>query len=149
MARMSIRRYLNVSGFYLYLSFMALMHTFEMSMLVIWVQPSSNISSLSLELPAPTLRMRCPLSTWVVMISFSPLNLWYQSKGSGSLNKTRVTCCIDPTNTPLFRTDSFKYYNLNRGRKVILSLPFEGILLRVRRRVSLLSSRTHYHHIIA
>ena len=82
----SMSKYLKVSGFSLYFSFMAFTQTFEMSILVICVYPSSNISSLSRELPAPTLRIRCPLSTWVVMMSLRPLKRWYQSKGSGSLH---------------------------------------------------------------
>jgi hypothetical protein len=85
MARASMSRYLKVSGFSLYFSFMALTQTLEMSMFVICVYPSSNISSLSRELPAPTFRILWPLSTWVVMISLRPLKRWYQSKGSGSL----------------------------------------------------------------
>ena len=123
-ARISMRRYLKVSGFSLYLSFMALMQTLEISMLVIWVYPSSNISSLSLELPEPTLRIRCPLSTWVVMMSLRPLNLWYQSKGSGSLDKPLRTCCIYPPNILSCRTDSFKKYQIKLGGKITVILLF-------------------------
>ena len=77
----SMSKYLKFSLLSLYFSFMALMQMLDISILVMVPYPSSNISSLSRELPEPTLSTLLALSTWVVMISLSPLYLWYQSKG--------------------------------------------------------------------
>ena len=81
MALTSMSRYLKLSPLSLYFSFMALMQTLEMSILVMLLYPYSNIYSLSLEFPEPALRILLALSMWVVMMSLSPLYLWYQSKG--------------------------------------------------------------------
>lgn len=106
MALTSMSRYLKVSGLSLYFYFMALMHTLEISMLVIWVYPSSNISSLSLEFPEPTFKILWFLSIWVVSTSLSPLKRWNQSKGSGSLREISITWYIYLPNTLSCRIDS-------------------------------------------
>jgi len=107
MALTSMSRYLKLSPFSLYFSFIALTQTFEISIFVMFEYPSSNISSLSLELPAPTFRTLLALSICVVMMSLSPLKRWYQSKGSGSLSDGKITWCTCLPNNRLYHTDSF------------------------------------------
>ncbi len=82
----SICKYLKVSPFSLYFSFIAFIQTFEISIFVIFLYPSSYIYSLRREFPAPTFRILLDLSICVVMISLRLLKRWYQSNGSGSLD---------------------------------------------------------------
>lgn len=92
--RTSICWYLRTSPFYLYFSAIALTTSPQMSILVIFPYPSSAISSLNLEFPAPTFRILYSLSMLVVMISLSPLYRWYQSKGSVSLQLGDGSPCV-------------------------------------------------------